>query len=70
MVAERLEVVMPGPAEWREKAALYWEQAQSAVDFELREQLTEMAVRYLQMAEKYEDEVVSAAILNGRSRRQ
>lgn len=61
---------MPGPAEWRKKAALYWEQAQSAVDFELREQLTEMAVRYLQMAEKYEDEVVSAAILNGRSRRQ
>ena len=61
---------MTGPAEWREKAALYWEQAQSAVDFDLREQLTELAVRYLQMAEKYEDEVVSAAILNGRSRRQ
>ena len=60
---------MPGPAEWREAAALYWEQAQTATDFDLREQLTELAVRYLQMAEKYEDEVVSAAILNGRPRR-
>ena len=61
---------MPGPSEWREKAALYWEQAKTAEDFDLREQLTELAVRYLQMAEKYEDEVVSAAILNGRSRPQ
>lgn len=54
-------------AEWRNKAALYWEKAQSTKDFELREQYTELAARYLGMAEKLEDRVVAAAVLNGRS---
>jgi len=59
---------MQGPAEWREKATVYWEKAQTAEDFDLREEYTELAVRYLQMAEKFEDRVVAAAVLNGRSR--
>ena len=37
-------------------------------DFDLREQYLELAVRYLEMAEKFEDGMVAAAVLNGRSR--
>lgn len=60
--------VMHRPAEWREKATLYWEKARTTEDFDLREQYTELAVRYLEMAEKFEDRVVADAVLNGRSR--
>ena len=60
---------MHRPAEWREKATLYWEKARTTEDFDLREQYNELAVRYLGMAEKFEDRVVAAAVLNGRSRR-
>ena len=59
---------MQQPAEWREKAALYSEKARATEDFDLREQYTELAVRYLEMAEKFEDRTVAAAILNARSR--
>ena len=59
---------MQQPAEWRQKAALYSEKARATEDFELREQYTELAVRYLEMAEKYEDRTVAAAVLNARSR--
>lgn len=53
---------------WREKAALYWEKARTTEDFDRSEQYAELAARYLEMAEKFEDQLVSAAILNGRSR--
>jgi hypothetical protein len=56
--------VMEQPEEWREKAALYSEKARATEDFDLREQFTELAVRYLEMAEKFEDRVVSATVLN------
>ena len=59
---------MHRPAEWREKATFYWEKARTTEDFDLREQYNELAVRYLEMAEKFEDQVVAAAVLNGRSR--
>lgn len=58
---------MNQPAEWRKKAALYWEKAESTQDFALREQYTELAARYLGMAEKFEDRMVAAAVLDGRS---
>ena len=57
---------MNQPAEWRNKAAFYWEKAESTQDFALREQYTELAARYLAMAEKFEDRVVADAVLNGR----
>lgn len=59
---------MQRPAEWREKATLYSEKARATEDFDLREQYAELAARYLEMAEKYEDRVVAAAVLNARSR--
>jgi len=59
---------MQRPAEWREKATLYSEKARTTEDFDLREQYTELAVRYLEMAEKFEDRMVAAAVLNARSR--
>jgi hypothetical protein len=57
--------VMKQPAEWREKAALYSERARAIEDFDLREQYLELAVRYLEMAEKFDDRTVAEAILNG-----
>ena len=68
MVTRRLEVLMRGPAEWREKAALYWEKARATEDFNLREQYAELAARYAGMAEKFEDRMVAAAVLNEQSR--
>jgi hypothetical protein len=59
---------MHQPAEWREKATFYWEKARTTEDFDLREQYNDLAVRYLEMAEKFEDRVVAAAVLNGRWR--
>jgi hypothetical protein len=56
------------PEDWREKATLYWEKAQTTEDFALRERYAELAVRYLEMAEKFEDRVVAAAVLNARPR--
>jgi hypothetical protein len=56
------------PAEWRERATLYSEKARATEDFGLREQYFELAVRYLEMAEKFEDRTVAAAVLNERSR--
>ena len=56
---------MQQPAEWREKAALYSEKARATEDFDLREQFTELAVRYLEMAEKCEDQTVADGIPNG-----
>jgi hypothetical protein len=55
---------MQEPAEWREKAALYSEKARATDDFDLREQFTELTVRYLEMAEKFEDHVVAAVVFN------
>ena len=43
---------MQQPAEWREKTALYSEEARATEDFDLHELYTELAVRYLEMAEK------------------
>jgi len=59
---------MHQPTEWREKATFYWEKARTTEDFDLREQYNDLAVRYLEMAEKFEDRVVAAAVLNGRWR--
>jgi hypothetical protein len=59
---------MREPAEWRQKAALCSEKARATEDFELRERYTELAARYLEMAEKFEDRTVAAAVLNERSR--
>ena len=59
---------MQRPAEWREKATLYSEKARATEDFDLRQQYAELAARYLEMAEKYEDRVVAAAVLDARSR--
>jgi hypothetical protein len=59
---------MQQPAEWREKAVLYSQKARATEDFDLREQFTALAVRYLEMAEKFEDRTVAAAVLNERSR--
>jgi hypothetical protein len=59
---------MQQPENWRGKATIYWEKAQTTEDFELRERYTELAVQYLEMAEKFEDRVVAAAVLNARSR--
>jgi len=59
---------MQQPAEWREKAALYSEKARATEDFDLSEQYSELAVRSLETAEKYEDRTVAAAVPNERSR--
>ena len=58
---------MQQPAEWREKATFYSEKARATQDFDLREQYTELAVRFLEMAESFEARVVAAAVLNARS---
>ena len=54
------------PSEWRERAALYSEKARATEDFDLREQYTELAARYLEMAEKFDDPMVATAVLNER----
>jgi hypothetical protein len=59
---------MKHPSEWRERAALYMQKARTTEDFDLREQYLELAVRYLEMAEKFEDRMAAAAVLNERSR--
>jgi hypothetical protein len=59
---------MEPPIQWREKATHYWEKARATEDFDLREQFAELAARYLDMAEKFEDRMVAGAVLNGRSR--
>ena len=59
---------MKHPSEWRERAALYMQKARTTEDFDLREQYFELAVRYLEMAEKFEDRMVAAAVLNEQSR--
>jgi hypothetical protein len=52
---------------WREKATLYWEKARTTEDLDLREQYAELAARYLDMAEKFEDRMVAATVLNDHS---
>ena len=59
---------MPEPAKWREMAQQYWEKAGTQTDFRVREQFAELAARYLDVAEKFEDRMVAGAVLNGRSR--
>jgi hypothetical protein len=54
------------PAEWREKAVEYWDKARGEENYSLREQFAELAARYLDMAEKLEDQVVAATILGTR----
>ena len=56
------------PSEWRARAALYAEKARATEDFDLREQYLQLEARYLEMAEKFEDRTVAAAVLNERSR--
>lgn len=57
------------PAEWRDKASEYLDMAQTAQDFILREQFSELAARFLDMAEKLEGEMVAVAVLNARPNR-
>jgi hypothetical protein len=65
-----MEDILLQPVEWREKAIEYWDKAQMEENFNLREQFAELAARYLDMAEKLDNQVVAAAILNtGRERR-
>jgi uncharacterized protein YozE (UPF0346 family) len=54
------------PSEWRERAALYSEKARATEDFDLREQYLELEARYLEMAEKFDDRMVAAAVLSER----
>jgi hypothetical protein len=42
--------------------------ARATEDSDLREQYLELAVRYLEMAERFEDRMAAAAVLNERSR--
>jgi hypothetical protein len=63
-----MQEIMWQPAEWRERATEYLDKAQVAKDFSLREQFAELAARYLDMAEKLENQVVAAAILNAKPR--
>jgi hypothetical protein len=68
MVKNNWRHAMLQPAEWRVRATLYSEKARATEDFDLREQYFELAVRYLEMAEKFEDRMVAAAVLNEQSR--
>jgi hypothetical protein len=56
-----MEEILREPADWRKKATEYWDKAQRATDYYLREQFAELAARYLDMAEKFEDRAVAAA---------
>jgi hypothetical protein len=62
--------IMRQPAEWREKATEYLDKSKFVADLALRQQFTELAARYLDMAEKFEDRMCAAAILNTRKNRR
>jgi hypothetical protein len=63
-----MDEVMRQPAEWREKAFEFWDMSKSVEDDRLREQYAELAARYLDMAERLEDEAVADAILRAGAR--
>ena len=48
------------PSVWREKAAEYLDKARSASDFGLRTQFTELAIRYLDIAEDFEQQATDS----------
>jgi hypothetical protein len=54
-------------SEWRDKAAYYWGLSKTVMDYELCEQYAELAARYLDIAEKLEDEAVATAMLGRQS---
>jgi hypothetical protein len=45
--------------EWRDKATYYWNLSKSVKDYDLCEQYAEIAVRFLDLAEKLEDRITS-----------
>jgi hypothetical protein len=59
---------MQPPTQWREKAEHYWNKARATEDFDLRERFAELAARYADMTEKFDDRMVAAAVLNEQSR--
>ena len=54
-------------SEWRDKAAYYWGLSKTVIDYDLSEQYAEIAARYLDMAEKLEDEATGSAAFETRS---
>jgi hypothetical protein len=48
--------------EWREKAAFYWNLSKTVNDCDLCEQYAELAARYLNLAERLEDETARGAL--------
>jgi hypothetical protein len=48
--------------EWRDKAMYYWKLSKTEMDYDLCEQVAELAARYLDMAEKVEDQATGAAV--------
>ncbi len=45
-------------SDWREKATYYWSLSKSTRDYDLCEQYAELAARYLDLAEKLEDQAM------------
>jgi hypothetical protein len=56
-----MEKIPRHPAEWRARAADYWDKAQLANDVDLREQFARLAARYREMAKKIESRVAAAS---------
>ncbi len=46
---------MQRPAEWWQKAADYWEKSQIVGDSHLRRQYIDLAARYLELAQSFEN---------------
>jgi hypothetical protein len=49
---------MTPATDWRKKAIEYWEKAKTVNDDGLREQYAELAARYLDLAERQDDELI------------
>ena len=57
MVINDCEAMTP-ETDWRKKAIEYWEKAKTMNDDGLREQYAELAARYLDLAERQDDELI------------
>ena len=55
-------------SEWGDKAAYYWGLSKTVFDYDLCEQYAEIAARYLDLAEKLEDQATGSAALDAQSR--
>jgi hypothetical protein len=53
-------------SQWRDKATYYWGLSKTVMDYDLSEQYAELAARYLDIAERLEDQATGIGMIEGR----